>query len=537
LLCRPRAPTGGSPSSTPRSGNWPHAANWAGSAKCALAAAGIGRSACHWQASVYGEGAHWEVVATLQGHNDAVCAVAWSASGQRVLSGSADGTAVAWEWRDPEANASGHTGGWKALVRLGEFHHEVVRGVAWSPDGSRALTASLDGTVRIWEPGNFSRIPDDVREGGDAAFEAIEVTSFSNGGSSSTNLTRPITYSHPPRWDMVSTLAGHSDTFWAVTWPENTGGQVLTGSPDRTACPWQDRERMISGTTRSPLRAPGVRSGAPDGGVRLVSCLEAAGAGLSRAHGSTEQFSSYALSGHVWCGAGEPPGRWSLLADLQVPGGFFGTAEARKRPEAKPHLVAAARWSPDGRRVLTGGSDGTVRIWQSTGPSPHGSNRTWWEVVAAIKAHAQAVTAVAWAPDSSGVFSASRDGTASAWRPRVLNPSAVYLDSSEWGPPAVFDVHSTTGWVSPWAAPWAAAWSPDGRQVLTSGGDGAVRIWQESIGDPLRWEVVGALRGHAGAVWDVAWSPDGSRVLTAGDDGNARIWQLRSAGVAGGSAA
>src|SRR5262249_3900109 len=56
-----------------------------------------------------------------------------------------------------------------------------------------------------------------------------------------------------------------------------------------------------------------------------------------------------------------------------------------------------------------------------------------------------------------------------------------------------------------WGEVTAVAFRPDGKQIASSGFDGAVRIWQA---ETLRQ--VALLRGHEGAVFTVAFSPDGT---------------------------
>ena len=64
----------------------------------------------------------------------------------------------------------------------------------------------------------------------------------------------------------------------------------------------------------------------------------------------------------------------------------------------------------------------------------------------------------------------------------------------------------------------AIAFCPEGRRLLTAGGDRTARLWDVSTGSPLSRPL-----DHEGPVRAVAFYPDGRSVATAGDDG--MIWR------------
>nr|WP_304988747.1 hypothetical protein [Corallococcus sp. CA049B] len=74
----------------------------------------------------------------LRGHTDEIKSAAFSPDGERVVTASWDGTARVWR-----ADGTG-----MPVVLRG--HTEGITSAAFSPDGERVVTASVDGTARVW---------------------------------------------------------------------------------------------------------------------------------------------------------------------------------------------------------------------------------------------------------------------------------------------------------------------------------------------------------------------------------------------------
>ena len=74
-----------------------------------------------------------------RGHSDGVYTLAWSLDGSRLASGSLDNTMQVWEV------SSGR------LLHTYRGHSNTVRTLAWSPDGSRIASGSDDKTVQVWQ--------------------------------------------------------------------------------------------------------------------------------------------------------------------------------------------------------------------------------------------------------------------------------------------------------------------------------------------------------------------------------------------------
>jgi serine/threonine protein kinase len=108
----------------------------------------------------------------------------------------------------------------------------------------------------------------------------------------------------------------------------------------------------------------------------------------------------------------------------------------------------AVAWSPDGKRIASGGLDKTVQVWNAA----TGGN------VLTYAGHSYTVFAVAWSPDGKRIASGGLDKAVQVW------------DASTGG--NVFTYTGHTDFV------YAVAWSPDGKRIASGSGDETVQVWR-----------------------------------------------------------
>jgi WD40 repeat protein len=132
-------------------------------------------------------------------------------------------------------------------------------------------------------------------------------------------------------------------------------------------------------------------------------------------------------------------------------------------------LVNSVLWSPDGRRLTSGISGGSIRIWDVE------SGRE----VSRLVGHGDQVWSVSWSPDGRRLASGSDDKTVRIWD----------VESGH-------ELHRLEGHGS-WVR--SVSWNSDGHQLASGSDDRTVRIWDVESGRELHH-----LEGHGDRVRSVS---------------------------------
>jgi len=282
--------------------------------------------------------------AQLRGHGGPVRAIAVSADGKRVVSGSFDTTVIRWSL------ASG------TAEKVLRFHEGAVNTVVFLKDG-RVATSGEDARIAIWRPGDDT--PMTVLTGHTAPVAGLAV-------SPDGKMLVSAAWDHTARlWPLAGgeprVLEGHQQAVNGVAFTPD-GRALITAGYDATLRIWPlGGGSPVVVALPTPLNAVAV---APDGDIVAAGAsgkvyfLSAAGVLKGEVEATPVPVIALAASGDG-----------KLVAASSIRGAIAiieRTGRTIERTLVGPGLPAwAAAFLQDNATLLTGGTDRLVRRWNA----------------------------------------------------------------------------------------------------------------------------------------------------------------------------
>jgi len=497
------------------------------------------------------------------GHSNWVRSVTFSPDGRMVLSGSNDNTLKLWDVATGRElrTFSGHTG--------------IVNSVTFSPDGRQVLSGSYDNTLKLWDAVTGREIRTFKGHTG-----YVNSVAFSPDGkqviSGSSDNTLKL-------WDVLTgqeirTFSGHTETITSVAFSPN-GRQILSGSYDKTVKLWDVRTGRQIRTIRVYIVTSVEFS--PNGRQVLVGEI----GGNFRVHDSaTGNEIRFFADEDINYGGFSPSVTFSPNG-RQILSGYLrnfklwdaATGQEVRTFSGHTETINSVAFSPDGKLVLSGSNDNTLRLWDAeTGQEirTFSGNSNWvnsvafnpsakqiltgsddstmklWDTEAgreimAFTGHENRITSAAVSPDGKLALSGSNDNTLKLWDTatgeeiRTLSGHTGFVNSVTfspdgkqalscsddntiklWDTAAGQEIRSLTGhknWIN------SATFSPDGKQILSGANDNTLMLWDAVSGQEIR-----TLSGHDGPIDSVTFSPDGKMLLSGSWDSTIKLWDAAS---------
>lgn len=284
---------------------------------------------------------------------DTVEALAFSPDGKHVAVGAADGIVAVYALGASAAEDA---------VKAQKMHAGFTSSIAWSPSGDRILSAAGDGSVRIWDPQTLQPLqsftaypathpaavwsPDGQKIALAQGRDTVQIIDIA-GNSDPQTLNLPGT-TRALLWLPNGDIAG-----------SDLKGKVAFFQPGKA-----DPVRAYEPATSH--KAVNSLSLSPDGSLLAVGYDD--GAIILLDPGTAKEFRQFPKGQSAGNVAWSPNGKVLAESSIEFAVTFFDMAGKQLAKLNIGYDMNGVSWSPDGQYVAAASDDHTFKIWQVSPP-------------------------------------------------------------------------------------------------------------------------------------------------------------------------
>lgn len=416
----------------------------------------------------------------LKGHQRQVNIISVSPNSPIIASASDDQTIKLWDSLTGE------------LKQTLKGHTNIIEALSYSPDGQRIVSGSADRTIKLWDSKTgqlkqtFKQHKNNIRQ-----------LKYSKKGqmvmASSRDTTRWWDTEKKP---LKQVLKGHQKRVSALSYSPNA--DVLASvSNDRSIKLWDTKTGELKQTLK--------RSNDSKWGIEMIDALK------------------YSPNGQVLASSGKHAiNLWDV-----------NTGVLKKTLQGHKNLIRCLEYSPDGKTIASGSTDGTIKLWDAktgvlkqtlkgrSGPvytlsySPNrrtiasGSSSTikLWDTKTGVlkqtlKGHRSTVYTLKYSPNGQVIISGSSDKTLKVWDANTgILKNSLQNDNA---------IHTL-------------GYHPDGETIAFLGENQSIKQWNRITG-----EIKHISKGQKKKIRVLLYHPDGNSLASGSDDTNIRLWDKNS---------